>query len=532
MEESMRIAGEIRQGKTCLGIELGSTRIKAVLVDERNNPIATGGYTWENRLEEGIWTYHLEDVWAGLQGAYGELAANVKAQYGLELQKIGCIGISAMMHGYLVFDSADRLLVPFRTWRNTITGEASQLLTKELGFHIPQRWSIAHLYQAVLHGEEHVKRIGHMTTLAGYVHWQLTGKKVMGVGEASGMFPIDIKTGQFDEGMLARTQALLDEKKAGVKLSEILPAVLTAGDDGGYLTRTGAKLLDPTGVLRPGAPFCPPEGDAGTGMTATNAVGAGTGNVSAGTSIFGMVVMEKQLSRVYDAIDVVTTPDGAPVAMVHCNNCSSEINSWISLFGEVLETFGVKPDRAQIYTLLFRQALAGEKDGGGLLAYNYLSGEHITGFAEGRPLLVRTPDSKLTLSNFMRVQLLTSMGALKKGMDLLLKQERVVVNNITGHGGLFKTKDVAQSLLAAALNVPVSVMETAGEGGAWGMALLAGYRLRGRGKSLAEYLRTEVFGSVEKYTLTPEAEDVAGFDAFYDIYERGLAIEQEAVRAL
>lgn len=532
MSEQERIKAAIREGKTSLGIELGSTRIKAVLISEENTPVASGGYEWENRLENGIWTYHLEDVWAGLQAAYAALAADVKGQYGMVLKRIGCIGISAMMHGYLVFDEEGQLLVPFRTWRNTITGAASETLTKELGFHIPQRWSIAHLYQAVLNGEPHVNSIVHMTTLAGYVHWKLTGKQVMGVGEASGMFPIDQETGDFDKGMLARMQELLTEKGAAIALSDILPAVLAAGADAGSLTAEGAGLLDPAGVLESGIPFCPPEGDAGTGMTATNAVRAGTGNVSAGTSIFGMVVMERQLSRAYDAIDVVTTPDGAAVAMVHCNNCSSEINAWMGVFDELLAVFGTQVDREELYTTLFCQALAGEKDGGGLLAYNYLSGEHITGLAKGCPMFVRTPDARFTLANFMRVQLLTAMGALKKGMDILLKQEKVRVQNITGHGGLFKTRGVAQSLLAGALNAPVSVMDTAGDGGAWGMALLAAYRLHGKGRTLADYLDEDVFGDVPKYTLAPVAEDVAGFDAFFELYEKGLSVEREAARSL
>lgn len=532
MSEKKRINDAIREGKTSLGIELGSTRIKAVLIDERNVPIASGGCQWENRLENGIWTYDLEEVWKGVQCAYADLAADVKKQYGEVLAKIGCIGISAMMHGYMVFDKNDELLVPFRTWRNTITGEAAAALTKELDFHIPQRWSIAHLYQAVLNGEIHVNSIAHMTTLAGYVHWKLTGEKVMGVGEASGMFPIDLKTGSFDEGMLARVQELLEEKGVKVKLADILPAVLTAGSEAGSLTEAGAKLLDPAGILESGIPFCPPEGDAGTGMTATNAVRPGTGNVSAGTSIFGMVVMERNPSRVYDAIDIVTTPDGASVAMVHCNNCSSEINAWMELFGELLKAFGADVDKSVLYTTLFNQALSGEKDAGGLLAYNYLSGEHITGLTEGRPMFVRTPDARFTLANFMRVQLLTSMGALKTGLDILLKQEQVQVKNITGHGGLFKTKNVAQSLLAGALNTPISVMETAGEGGAWGMALLAGYRLNGKGRSLADYLDEEVFRAAEKYTLEPAAEDTAGFEAFLELYKRGLDVEREAVRCL
>lgn len=532
MTEQERIRNVICEGNTSLGIEFGSTRIKAVLIDDRNNPIASGSYEWENRLENGVWTYHLDDVAAGMQRAYAELSADVKQRYDAQLRHIGCIGISAMMHGYLVFDEEDNLLVPFRTWRNTITGEASEILTRELDFHIPQRWSIAHLYQAALNGEPHVNRIAYMTTLAGYVHWLLTGKKVVGIGEASGMFPVDAKTCTFSETMLARAQELLVQAGASVRLSKILPEVLRAGADAGTLTEAGAALLDPTGVLCSGSFFCPPEGDAGTGMTATNAVRPGTGNVSAGTSIFGMVVMEKQLSRVYDEIDVVTTPDGAAVAMVHCNNCTSEINAWMDVFRELLAAFGAQTDNETLYAALFDQALSGEKDGGGLLAYNYLSGEHITGLAQGRPMLVRTPEARLTLANFMRVQLMTSMGALKKGMDILLKNEQVRVENITGHGGLFKTRDVAQSLLAAALDTPVTVMETAGEGGAWGMALLAGYRLRGNGRSLADYLEADVFETAQKYTLAPDAEDTAGFERFFETYEKGLPIERQAAESL
>lgn len=522
----------IEDGKTCLGIELGSTRIKAVLTDERNAPIAAGNFEWENRLEEGIWTYHMEDVYAGLAGAYAALKTDVKERYGVVLTKVGCIGISAMMHGYLVFDENDELLVPFRTWRNTITGEASEKLKRALNFHIPQRYSIAHLYQAALKREAHVNSIAHMTTLAGYVHFLLSGMRVMGVGEASGMFPVDGVICEFDEEKLEITQKLLEKEGVTVCLKSILPDVLCAGEDAGRLTKEGALLLDPTGDLSAGIPLCPPEGDAGTGMAATNSVSVGTGNVSAGTSIFGMVVMEKNLSRVYDEIDIVTTPTGEPVAMAHCNNCSSEINAWVNMFDEVLGLFGTRVDKDELYTKLFKEALKGKKDGGGIMSYNYFSGEHITGLDEGRPLMVRTPDAGLELSDFMRVQLMTSMATLKYGMDILVKEEGVTINNISGHGGLFKTKGVADALLASALNTNVTVMETAGEGGAWGMALLCGYRLRGNGRSLAQFLDEDVFADTTKTVVTPNPEDVEGFNRFLENYKKGLSIEREAVGAV
>lgn len=523
----------ILNGKTALGIEFGSTRIKAVLVGEDNAPIASGSHDWENRYVDGIWTYTLEDIWTGLKDCYKNLAEDVKAQYGVVLETVGAIGFSAMMHGYMAFDKEGELLVPFRTWRNTITGEASEELTKVFDYNIPQRWSIAHLYQAILNGEEHVKDISFQTTLAGYIHWMLTGEKVLGVGEASGMFPIDIHTKKFNEEMIAKFDALVEPKGYPWKLKDIFPRVLVAGEKAGVLTEAGAKLLDPTGSLKAGIPVCPPEGDAGTGMAATNSVKVRTGNVSAGTSVFAMVVLEKELSKVYPELDLVTTPDGSLVAMVHCNNCTSDLNAWVGLFKEFAESFGMEVDMNKLFGTLYNKALEGDKDCGGLLAYNYFSGEHITGFEEGRPLFVRTPESKFNLANFIRVHLYTSLGALKTGMDILLKQEHVQIDEMLGHGGLFKTKGVGQSILAAAIDTPVSVMETAGEGGAWGIALLASYMVnKAEGEELADYLVEKVFGGNAGSKMEPDAKDVEGFETFIKRYAGGLAIERAAVEAL
>lgn len=523
----------IANGKAVLGIEFGSTRIKAVLVDEKNKPIASGAHDWENRLENGIWTYSLDDIWNGLQDCYKKLAEDVEAQYGEKLTKIGAIGFSAMMHGYMAFNEKDELMVPFRTWRNTITEEASNKLTTLFNYHIPQRWTIAHLYQAILNGEEHVADLKFVITLAGYIHWKLTGEKVVGVGEASGMFPIDIATGQFNEKMIQQFDETVADKKYAWKLKDVLPKVYTAGEQAGALTEEGAKLLDPTGTLQAGVPFCPPEGDAGTGMAATNSVAQRTGNVSAGTSVFGMIVMEKELSKVYDEIDLVTTPDGSLVAMVHCNNCTSDLNAWVNLFKEYSEVMGMKVDMNDLYGNLYRKALEGDDDCGGLLAYNYFSGEHVTGFNEGRPLFVRTPDAKFNLANFMRTHLFTSLGALKTGLDILLKEEGVRVDEILGHGGLFKTKGVGQSILAAAIDAPVSVMETAGEGGAWGIALLASYMInKGADESLADFLDNEVFAGQKGEKLEPVEKDVKGFNEFMKRYSAGLAIERAAVENL
>lgn len=527
------IKKQIIEGKTVLGIEFGSTRIKAVLVANDNTPIASGAHDWENRLENGIWTYSLDDIWNGLKDCYQNLAEDVKKQYGTELIKIGAIGFSAMMHGYMAFDEKDELLVPFRTWRNTITGPASEKLTEVFHYHIPQRWSIAHLYQAILNGEEHVPSVRYFTTLAGYVHWKLTGEKTLGVGEASGMFPIDIETGDFNEKMIVQFDELVAEKHFPWKLREIMPKVQTAGDTVGTLTEEGAKLLDPTGKLQAGIPLCPPEGDAGTGMAATNSVAQRTGNVSAGTSVFAMIVLEKELQKVYDAIDLVTTPDGSLVAMVHCNNCTSDLNAWVNIFKEFMESMGMEVDMNNLFGTLYRKALEGDSDCGGLLAYNYFSGEHITGFEEGRPLFVRTPSDNFNLANFMRVHLFTSLGALKTGLDILLKEEGVQVDEMFGHGGLFKTKGVGQRFMAAAINASVSVMETAGEGGAWGMALLASYMLHKEdGETLSAFLEKKVFAGQQGIKEEPQKEDVEGFDKFMERYSKGLAIEKAAVDCL
>lgn len=530
-KESVRAA--IESGRTTLGIEFGSTRIKAVLVGERNEPIASGSHEWENQLENGIWTYSLDDIWAGLQDSYTKLAKDVETTYGTVLTTVGAIGFSAMMHGYMAFDKEDNLLVPFRTWRNTITGEASEKLTEMFQYNIPQRWSIAHLYQAILNGEEHVKDIVFQTTLAGYIHWKLTGEKVLGVGDASGMFPIDIQTKKFDENMIAKFDEAVAGKGFSWKLSEILPKVLAAGEAAGTLTEEGAKLLDVSGNLKAGIPLCPPEGDAGTGMAATNSVAVRTGNVSAGTSVFAMIVLEKELSKVYPEIDLVTTPSGDLVGMVHCNNCTSDLNAWVNLFKEFADSFGIKTDMNQLFSTLYNKALEGDADGGGLLAYNYFSGEPITGFEQGRPMIVRTPDSKFNLANFMRVNLFTSLGALKVGLDILLKQEGVKVDKILGHGGLFKTKGVGQKIMAAAMNAPVSVMETAGEGGAWGIALLASYmKNKKAGETLDTYLAEQVFAGSEGVSMEPDPADVKGFDAFIERYKAGLPIEHAAVEHL
>ena len=522
----------IEEGKTSLGIEFGSTRIKAVLIDEKGTPLAAGGYEWENQYINGIWTYALEDVWKGLQACYQDLLADVKKQYDTTITKIGSIGFSAMMHGYLAFDKDDNLLVPFRTWRNTITEEAAEKLTKEFNYNIPQRWSISHLYQAILNKEEHVKDVAFFTTLAGYVHWMLTGKKVLGVGDASGMFPIDIKTGNYDEVMVDKFNTLINGEGFGWKLGDILPTVLTAGENAGTLTEEGAKLLDVSGQLAAGIPLCPPEGDAGTGMTATNSVGIRTGNVSAGTSVFAMVVLEKELSKVYPEIDLVTTPDGALVGMVHCNNCTSDINAWVSIFDQFAESIGAKIDKNTLYTTLFNKALEGEGDCGGLISYNYFSGEPVTGFDEGAPLFVRKAEDNFTLANFMRAHLYSALAALKAGLDLMFKEEGVKVDKMFGHGGYFKTKGVGQRIAAAAMNSPVSVMETAGEGGAWGIALLANYmEKKEAAESLQDYLYNKIFAGQSGSSMDPDPADVAGVEAFMKRYMAGLAIEHAAVDA-
>lgn len=519
---------EIRDGRTALGIELGSTRIKAVLVDSNLETIASGSFEWENQLVDGIWTYSMEDVWTGLQESYRQMAAEVAEKFGETLTKIGSIGFSAMMHGYLAFDKNNQLLVPFRTWRNAMTGEAEEKLTEAFQYNIPQRWSIAHLYQAVLNKEEHVSKVAFFTTLAGYVHWQLTGKKVLGVGDASGMFPINPTTKNYDQAKIDIFQKLVAEEGTFINLEGILPKVLEAGVDAGTLTEAGAQLLDPTGHLQAGIPFCPPEGDAGTGMVATNSITKRTGNVSAGTSAFAMIVLEKEMENVHREIDLVTTPVGDLVAMVHTNNCSSEINGWMKLFREFVDTLGIDISTDKLYETLFNKALEGDADCGGLLSYGYYSGENITQMSEGRPLFVRTPESNFNLANFMRTHLASAFGAMRIGMEIL-KKEGIQVDQLIGHGGIFKTPKVAQGILAAAMETPVTVMETAGEGGAWGIAVLAAYLQDEENRSLEDYLNNKVFANSQGVVVHPTEEDLKGYEAFIRRYEEGLPIEQAAI---
>ena len=520
----------IESGKAILGIEFGSTRIKAVLIDTDNNPIAQGSFEWENQLVDGLWTYSIDTIWKGLQDCYADLRKNVEAEYDCEIKQLAAIGISAMMHGYMAFGKDENILVPFRTWRNTNTAKAAAELSELFHFNIPLRWSISHVYQAILNGEDHINKIDFLTTLAGYIHWQLTGKKVLGVGDASGMLPIDSNTNNYDAEMVAKFDKLIEPKNLGWKILDILPEVLNAGEDAGVLTEEGAKKLDPSGTLQAGTPLCPPEGDAGTGMVATNAVRQRTGNVSAGTSSFSMIVLEKALSQPYEVIDMVTTPDGSPVAMVHCNNCTSDLNAWVGLFKQYQELLGVPVDMNEVFGKLYNHALEGDADCGGLIAYNYISGEPVTGLAEGRPMFVRSANDHFNLANFMRANLYASVAVLKIGNDILFKDEKVQVDRITGHGGLFKTKGVGQRILAAAINSPISVMETAGEGGAWGIALLAGYLVNNEEKlSLADYLDKKVFAGNTGVEIAPTAEDVAGFDKYIETYKAGLAIEKAAV---
>ena len=523
----------IESGESVLGIEFGSTRIKAVLIGEDHSPIASGSHDWENRYEEGVWTYSLEDIWTGLQESYRKLNKEVSENYNTPLQIIGAIGFSAMMHGYMAFDKEGNLLVPFRTWRTTTTARAAEELTKLFQFNVPHRWSIAHLYQAILNNEFHIKDISYQTTLSGYVHWKLTGQKVLGVGDASGMFPIDSKTNDYDASKIELFNQRLEARNIAWKLQDVFPKVLVAGDAAGVLTKEGAKLLDPTGQLQTGIPLCPPEGDAGTGMVATNSVAERTGNVSAGTSVFAMIVLEKELSKLHPEIDMVTTPSGKPVAMAHSNTCTSDLNAWIGLFGEFVDALGVEISQSKLFEMLYKKALTGDADGGGLLAYNYFSGEPITHLEEGRPLFVRTPESRFSLSNFMRTHLFSALATLKIGLDILFEQEQVKIEKVLGHGGFFKTEEVGQKIMAAAMNVPVSVMETAGEGGAWGIALLASYTLHKEEKeSLETYLSNKVFAGDNTATIAPDQRDVDGFTAFMKRYEEGLAIERTAVEAL
>lgn len=519
----------IQEGKAILGIEFGSTRIKAVLIDENNTPIAQGSHEWENQLIDGLWTYSIEAIWNGVQNCYADLRANVKTQYDTEIERLASIGVSAMMHGYMAFNEKEEILAPFRTWRNTNTGAAAAELSKLFNFNIPLRWSISHIYQAILNKEEHVKDITYLTTLAGYIHWQITGKKVLGIGDASGMLPIDSTTKNYCADMVEKFDKLVEPYDYSWKLNDILPQVLSAGEDAGTLTAEGAKRLDISDHLQAGIPVCPPEGDAGTGMVATNAVRKRTGNVSAGTSSFSMIVLEKELSKPYEMIDMVTTPDGSPVAMVHCNNCTSDLNAWVNLFKEYQQLLGIPVDMNEIFGKLYNHALEGDADCGGLISYNYISGEPVTGLAEGRPLFVRSANDKFNLANFMRANLYASVGVLKIGNDILFNQEKIKVDRITGHGGLFKTKGVGQRILAAAINSPISVMETAGEGGAWGIALLASYLVKkADNESLADFLDNNVFAGNTGIEITPTPEDVEGFNKYIKEYQSCLSIEKEA----
>ena len=510
-------------GNETLGIEFGSTRIKVVLIDEKCNPVESGGFTWENRLENGVWTYHSDEIITGLQSAYAELTNNL----GQPIKTLKAIGFSAMMHGYLPFDKNGRQLAEFRTWRNTITSEASAELTELFGFNIPQRWSIAHLYQAILNGEEHVKDIAFFTTLAGYIHWKLTGEKVLGIGDASGMFPIDSDANDYNAEMLDRFSALENVKKYPWDIRDILPKVLLAGENAGTLSEEGAKLLDVSGELEAGIPLCPPEGDAGTGMTATNSVTVRTGNVSAGTSIFSMVVLEKQLKKVYEEIDMVTTPTGKPVAMVHCNNCCTDLDYWVNMLFEFAAKAGSTLTKPQIYDLLYKEALDGDSDCGGLINFNYFSGEPVSHTDDGRPMFLRKQGAKFSLSNFFRAQIFSTMATLKIGMKIL-ENEGVEIDKLFGHGGLFKTPIVGQKLMAGAMNAPVSVMKTAGEGGAWGSAVLANYLAYGNGLSLEEYLENKVFSNCESSSVEPDINDVNGFNEFMESYEKALAVQKAA----
>lgn len=523
---------EIQQGNLALGIELGSTRIKSVLLTKNHTVVATGSHTWSNRLEDGVWTYHLEDAWAGVQASYAQLANQVKEAYGVPLKKIGSLGISGMMHGYLPFDKEGTLLSPFRTWRNTMTEEAARQLTQAFSFNIPLRWSVAHLYHSMLAQDAHVGQIDYLTTLAGYIHWKLSGQRVLGVGEASGMFPIDATTNTYDATMVATFDQMAIPHNVPWKLQDILPQTLTAGVAGGTLTEEGAALLDPTGTLQPWVPMAPPEGDAGTGMVCTNAVAVGTGNVSAGTSIFSMVVLEKSLSKMYPEVDMVTTPSGKPVAMIHCNNGTSDIDAWMGIFQEYNSLFGVELTPEELYTKLYQASLSGAASCDGITVYNYLSGEPITGLAQGRPMVVRRPEGQFTLANFMRAQLYGTLASLRIGMEIL-EREQVTITRLTGHGGFFKTPVVGQRYMAAAVNAPVTVMETAGEGGPYGMALLAGYMLwRQEGETLEDYLENHVFSQQKGSTLQPDATDVAGFVTFLETYRRGIGVQELAVTTL
>ena len=533
----------IESGKAILGIEFGSTRIKAVLIDQENKPIAQGSHEWENQLVDGLWTYSTEAIWYGVEDCYADLRRNVKREYDCEIEQLASIGISAMMHGYMAFgpngkatrwapvSESEKILAPFRTWRNTNTGKAAAELSKLFNYNIPLRWSISHLYQAILNGEEHVKDITYLTTLAGYIHWRLTDKKVLGIGDASGMIPVDPNTKTYNAEMVRKFNELVAPYGFPWKLEDILPECLVAGQDAGVLTEHGAQRLDVSGHLKGGCPLCPPEGDAGTGMTATNSVKVRTGNVSAGTSSFSMIVLEKDVTKPNEMIDIVTTPDGNLVAMVHCNNCTSDLNAWVKLFKEYQELLGVKVDMNEVYAKLYNHALTGDVDCGGVISYNFISGEPVAGLTDGgRPLVMRSPNDRFNLANFMRANLYATIAVLKLGNDVLFKEENVKVDRITGHGGLFKTPGVGQKVLAAALNSPISVMETAGEGGAWGIALLAAYLVNNPDKlNLADYLEKVVFAGNTGIEIAPEPADVEGFNRYIETYKACIPVDQAAV---
>lgn len=510
-------------GTESLGIEFGSTRIKAVLIDKDFNPIASGSYTWENKFENGIWTYAMDEVWQGLQAAYKNLNVDCENRFGAKITKLASLGFSAMMHGYLPFDKDGNQLCEFRTWRNTITGESAKTLTELFGFNIPQRWSVAHLYQAILNGEKHTKNIDFLTTLAGYVHYKLSGQKVVGVGEASGMFPIDSTVNDYNSEMAEKFNVLPKVKELDIDIVQILPKALVAGENAGFLTKEGARLIDPSGNLEHGVPMAPPEGDAGTGMTATNAIAVKTGNVSAGTSIFSMVVLENQLSKVYEEIDMVTTPVGKPVAMVHCNNCCTDLDYWVNVFGQFASAIGAQMSKPELYDALYESALYGEPNAGGLVNINYFSGEPVSHTDDGRPLFVRIQNANFNLANFMRSQIYSTMATLKIGMEILEK-ENVSIDCLMGHGGLFKTPLVGQKLMAGAMNCPVAVMKTAGEGGAWGMAVLAKYVVDGD-EPLDEYLNNKVFANSKCKTVAPDENDVNGFNEYMKLYKSALKAE-------
>ena len=515
--------------KTYLGIELGSTRIKGVLIDENHQVIASGSHSWENDFQNGVWTYELSDAVVGVQACYAALKAEAEAKFSAPLEKVAAIGISGMMHGYLVFDKDGNQIAPFRTWRNTITGPAAAALTELFQFNIPQRWSIAHLYQSILNKEDHVKDIAKLTTLAGYIHFLLTGESAMGINEASGMFPYDDEAVDFDAKRIAQFDELVAPYGFSWNLRGILPKVLPAGACGGYLTPEGAKLLDPTGTLCAGIPLCPPEGDAGTGMVATGAVHPRTGSISAGTSGFSQQVLERPLKNYYTEIDVLATPAGKTVAMAHTNTCSSEIDAWVGMIADAAKVMGWELEMNTLYTKLFQAALEGEPDCDGIISFNYFAGEPLTGTETGRPMLLRLPDSKMTIPNFMRAQLNGAIATLVIGMQMLRDEENVESDMLLGHGGFFKTPGVGQQILADALNVPITAMETAGEGGPWGVALLAAYMVRkAEGETMEDYLTNRVFADAKSIQVAPTEAGVAGFQAYLKRYKAALAAQKAA----